>query len=192
MLKQGSIIVTKKATQSLSSCAKKIRANVFVLRLFVNRKMCIATWLIAQSRILHERETARGVKKGRTQSEQKRRERWIDRGSKADRKASRTIRRDADAIVLWLVARWSIVSSRPTHSLPLSRSPRLVSHRIVSYRVSIESSALEDRGVRVTIRFYRVLRAYVWYFITCQLRASGLNRTCRLARLNLAYPGICV
>jgi len=40
-----------------------------------------------------------------------------------DIKARQTIRRDADAIVLRLVDRRSIVSSRSAHSILLSRSP---------------------------------------------------------------------
>lgn len=60
--------------------------------------------------------------------------------------------RDADAIVSWLVARWSIVSSRPTHSVSFITIPRLVSHRIAFYHiVSSEHPSIvacsNDRGV---------------------------------------------
>lgn len=54
-----------------------------------------------------------------------------NRELRADIKARQTIRRDADAIVLRLVDRRSIVSSRSAHSIPLSRSPEY-SYRVIS------------------------------------------------------------
>lgn len=50
----------------------------------------------------------------------------------ADIKARQTIQRDADAIVLRLVDRRSIVSSRSAHSILLSRSPEYFAYRVIS------------------------------------------------------------
>lgn len=70
-----------------------------------------------------DRGTRGGIAEMIFGKERTRGQRGKNRELGADIKARQTIRRDADAIVLRLVDRRSIVSSRSAHSILLSRSP---------------------------------------------------------------------
>lgn len=94
-----------------------------------------------------KKEPARGAARpSSSSSEEKNRELG------ADIKARQTIRRDADAIVLRLVDRRSIVSSRSAHSILLSRSPEYSYLVISGEHPSKVARSLARTGSFIVIR----------------------------------------